>query len=79
MVKEPPRRGRPTAEIVLTNDERRELESLARRRKTAQALALRARIILRVAQGATNREVAAALDAGDGRHPRHRAGGSPRA
>jgi len=62
MVKEPPRRGRPTAEIVLTNDERRELESLARRRKTAQALALRARIILRVAQGATNREVAAALD-----------------
>jgi transposase len=65
MVKEPARRGRPTAEIVLTNDERRELESLARRRKTAQALALRARIILRVAGGATNREVAAQL----GVHP----------
>ena len=63
--KERPRRGRPTAEIVLSNDERRELESLARRRKTAQALALRARIILRVAAGATNREVAAAL----GIHP----------
>ena len=63
--KERPRRGRPTAEIVLSNDERRELESLARRRKTAQALALRARIILGVAAGATNREVAAAL----GIHP----------
>lgn len=60
--KEPRRRGRPTKEIVLSNDERRELESWARRRKTAQALALRARIILRVAEGATNREVAAQLD-----------------
>jgi transposase len=65
MEKERARRGRPVAQIVLAPDERHQLESLARRRKTAQALALRARIILRVAAGATNREVAAAL----GIHP----------
>jgi transposase len=38
--------GRPKAELVLTNEERLTLERLANRRKTAQALALRARIVL---------------------------------
>ncbi|HXT28282.1 MAG TPA: IS630 family transposase [Vicinamibacterales bacterium] len=39
------------AKITLTADERATLESYVRRRKTAQALALRARIVLRCADG----------------------------
>ena len=37
--------------LVLSDDERRVLEGWARRRKTAQALALRSRIILACADG----------------------------
>ena len=40
------RRGRPVDPIVLTADERATLERWARRPKTAQALAQRARIVL---------------------------------
>jgi transposase len=40
------RTGRPKQELVLTDDERRILESCTRRAKTSQALALRARIVL---------------------------------
>ena len=40
------RRGRPTVEVVLTDDERETLERWARRPKSAQALALRCRIVL---------------------------------
>ena len=40
--------------IELSAAERRELESLARRRKTGQALALRARIVLAAAEGGNN-------------------------
>jgi len=54
-------RGRPTAPLVLTEDERLTLESLTSRRKTAQALALRARIVLACASGKKNKEVAVAL------------------
>src|SRR5437660_5987403 len=65
----PPRasrpRGRPTADLVLTEEERLTLERLTNRRKTAQALALRARILLRCASGATNAAVADKL----GVHP----------
>src|SRR5215468_6599119 len=39
------------ATIVLTADERSTLESYVRRKKTAQALAYRARIVLRCADG----------------------------
>src|SRR5688572_25890565 len=39
------------AKIKLTEEERTVLEGYARRRKTAQALATRARIILRCAEG----------------------------
>jgi transposase len=53
------RRGRPTAALVLTDDERETLERWARRRNSAQALALRCRIVLACATGATNQEVAA--------------------
>jgi hypothetical protein len=44
-------RGRPKALLVLTEEERLTLESLTSRRKTAQALALRARIVLACASG----------------------------
>ena len=47
--------------LVLSDDERRVLEGWARRRKTAQALALRSRIILACAGGAGVRAVAADL------------------
>jgi transposase len=56
------RTGRPKAELVLSEEERLTLERLTNRRKTAQALATRARIVLACAKpGATNREVAARL------------------
>jgi len=50
--------GRPVAIVSLSDSERQELESLARRRKTAQALALRAKIVLHCAEGLSNTEVA---------------------
>jgi len=49
------------AALRLGADERQVLEGWARRRKTAQALALRSRIVLACADGGTNTEVAAAL------------------
>src|SRR5512133_2614038 len=52
--------------LVLTGDERRTLESWARRRSTAQGLALRARIVLACAEGASNIAVAARLGASRG-------------
>src|SRR5271167_1737871 len=55
-------RGRPKEPLVLSEEERLTLERLTNRRKTAQALALRARIVLACAQeGATNKAVAARL------------------
>lgn len=47
--------------IFLSADERRELESLARRRSTAQALALRARIVLAAAEVGHNGLIAERL------------------
>ncbi len=56
------RRGRPTVEVVLTDDERETLERWAGRLKSAQALALRCRIVLLCADsGRTNTEIAARL------------------
>lgn len=52
---------RRMAALVLSDEERVELTSLAARRTTAQALALRARIVLRCARGTENRQVAADL------------------
>ena len=51
-------RGRPKAPLVLTEEESETLERWARRPKSAQALALRCRIVLAAATGATNVEVA---------------------
>jgi hypothetical protein len=44
--------GRPKAELVLTEPEREQLAAWARRRKTAQALALRSQIVLACSDGA---------------------------
>jgi transposase len=64
--------GRPKAELVLSEAEREQLKALTMRRKTAQALALRARIVLACADGTH-----AALDIATGQvigqlHRRHR-------
>jgi len=55
------RPGRPLAELVLTDAERAQLTRWARRAKTSQALALRAKIVLACADGASNKQVAADL------------------
>ena len=54
-------RGRPKAELVLSTEERLTLERLANRRKSTQAMATRARIVLNCAKGDTNRDVATRL------------------
>jgi transposase len=54
--------GRATP-ILLSGPERAELEGLARRRKAPQGLALRARIVLRCAEGLTNQAVAGEVSA----------------
>jgi transposase len=46
------------ADLVLTGEERDQLTRWARRAKTSQALALRAKIVLACADGATNKQVA---------------------
>ena len=58
-------RGRPKRELVLSEEERETLERWARRRTTAQALALRCRIVLACAAGGNNSEIAARLGVND--------------
>jgi hypothetical protein len=53
--------GRPKPALVLTDEEHSTLHRLATRRKNAQALPMRCRIVLRCASGATNAMVAAEL------------------
>src|SRR5690242_5773334 len=52
------RTGRPIPELTLREEEREVLEQWVRRRSSAQALALRARIVLDCASGLTNTAVA---------------------
>lgn len=56
-------RGRPKSPLVLSDEERLTLERLTKRRKTAQFMALRARIVLACAEKdqPTNQQVAARL------------------
>lgn len=54
-----PRTGRPKAVLELTGEESVQLRRWARRHKSAQALALRARIVLACAEGLDNTQVAA--------------------
>jgi transposase len=60
------RPGRPKAGLVLSDAERGQLSRWARRAKTSQALALRAKIVLACADGRDNKAVAA--DFGVGEH-----------
>jgi len=53
--------GRRLVPLELTKAEREALERFVRRRKTAQQIALRSRIVLRCAEGLANREVAKQL------------------
>jgi transposase len=53
--------GRPKPGLVLEEAERAQLERWARRAKTAQYLALRAKIVLACAEGGTSKQVAADL------------------
>src|SRR6478672_12263619 len=50
------RPGRPVAQLVLTGEERDQLTRWARRAKSRQALALRAKIVLACADGATHKQ-----------------------
>jgi transposase len=54
-------RGRPPTTLTLTSEDRETLDHWTRRPKTAQALALRARIVLAAAEGRSNDAVAAEL------------------
>lgn len=55
------RRGRPKAELSISEEERERLEQWARRPKSSQALAQRSRIVLKCAAGKNNQEVAEEL------------------
>lgn len=55
------RTGRPTLAVIPTADERGTLERWARRPSSAQALALRCRIVLAAADGEQNKDIAARL------------------
>lgn len=60
------RPGRPKAGLELTDDERDQLIRWARRARSAQALALRAKIVLACAEGKGNKAVAAELGVTEG-------------
>jgi len=55
------RRGRPIPELILNSEEQETLQRWARRPTSAQALALRARVILACATGKTNSQVSAEM------------------
>lgn len=65
--------GRPKADLILGNAERRQLQQGARQAKTAQFLALRAKIVLRCAEGGTNQQAVADLGIGRSTVDRRRA------
>ena len=60
------RAGRPKAGLELTDAERDQLVRWTRRAKSAQALALRAKIVLACADGRSNKQVAAELRVREG-------------
>jgi transposase len=68
------RPGRPKAGLVLTGAEREQLERWARRGKTSQVLALRAKIVLACAGGRDNKAVAAEFGVGEHMVARWRGG-----
>jgi transposase len=69
-----PRPGRRKADLALTGAEREQLARWARRGKTSQVLALRAKIVLACADGADNKAVAAEFGVGEHMVARWRGG-----
>ena len=61
----PAKRGPQPVQVVLSDEERETLERWARRATTAQALAMRSRIVLACAEGGSNAAVAVALGLAD--------------
>src|SRR3954464_9286545 len=59
-------RGRPKAPLVLAGEEREILQRWAKRPKSAQALALRCRIVLACAEGVDNKGGGAGLGGNQG-------------
>ena len=57
--------GRPIPSLILEDVERETLERWVRRPKTAQALALRARMVMACAEGRSNTAVGADLGVSD--------------
>src|ERR1700681_2503434 len=55
------RTGRPKKPLEIPADDREKLSMIARRPKSAQAMAMRARIVLSCGQGLSNSEVAGKL------------------
>ena len=55
------RTGRPKVELLLTDDERSQLQSFARSRSLPAALSARARIVLSSADGELNNAIAERL------------------
>ena len=55
------RTGRPKAELVLTDEERLQLQSFVRSRSLSAALSNRARLVLASAEGEANNAIAARL------------------
>ena len=68
-----PVRGPKPRTIDLTEEERAKLEELARRQKTANAMARRARIVLSAAEGLGNAAIAKALGVGQSTAAKYRA------
>ena len=56
------RTGRPKKTLQITDEDREKLNTMARRPKTAQAMAMRARIVLDCARGLSNSDVARKLN-----------------
>src|SRR5258708_32616780 len=50
--------GRPLVPLTLSSEHREQLQSWSRRAKTAQALAMRSRIVLLAADGLSNTDIA---------------------
>ena len=69
-----PRPGRRKADLVLTDAEREQLTRWARRGRTSQVLALRAKIVLACADGRDNKAVAAEFRVGEHMVARWRGG-----